>query len=147
VPEAPPAATPTTEDAPRAEAAPPPLPPAPKAADNKLIFDFAQAESDTNAWVTGDSVVPASPDIKFHNRKPSYPNDAAYRGEQGAVILLVHVSPDGLVSGVDVLRSSGFNALDRAARDAVLTWHFLPSMKDGRPVPEDLPMRFVFALD
>ncbi|MGA3403263.1 MAG: TonB family protein [Acetobacteraceae bacterium] len=147
-PQAPPAAASTTEDAPPPAAAPPPpAPPAPRAADNKLTFDFAAAESDTNALVTGDLMVPASPDVKFHNRKPSYPNEAVFRGEQGAVVLLIHVSPEGLVSGVDVVQSSGFAALDRAARDAVLTWHFLPSVKDGQPVPDEVPLRFVFALD
>ena len=148
-PEAPPDATPTAEAAPPpASAPPPPAPPAPKAAENnKLTFDFADLESDTNALVTGDLMVPASPDVKFHNRKPSYPSVAAWRGEQGAVVLVVHVSPDGLVSGVDVVQSSGFAALDSAARDAVLTWRFLPSVKDGRPVPDDVPIRFVFALE
>jgi protein TonB len=147
-PDKPPAAPTTAEAAPPPAAAPPPpTPPAPQSADSKLSFDFADAESDTNALVTGDLIVPASPDVKFHNRKPSYPNEAAFRGEQGAVVLLIHVSPDGLVTGVDVVRSSGFTALDRAAGDAVLTWHFLPSVKDGQPVPADVPMRFVFALD
>jgi periplasmic protein TonB len=147
----PPAAPVTAEAAPPpppSSAAPPqpPSPPAPPSANDKLTFDFAQAESDTNALVTGDLVVPASPDVKFHNRKPSYPVSAAWRGEQGAVILMIHVAPDGLVTSVDVVRSSGFAALDSAARDAVLTWHFLPSVKDGQPVPDDVPIRFVFAL-
>lgn len=147
-PEAPPAAVPTVEDAPPKAASPPqPAPPAPQASDNKLTFDFAAVESDTNALVTGDMMVPASPDIKYHNRKPSYPNEAAFRGEQGSVVLLIHVSPEGLVNGVDVLRSSGYPALDHAAQDAVVTWHFLPSVKDGQPVPAAVPMRFVFALD
>ncbi len=147
-PQAPPAAQPTTGDAPPPAAAPPPpAPPAPRASDDKLTFDFADAESDTNALVTGDLMVPPSPDVKFHNRKPSYPTEAAFRGEQGAVVLLIHVSPYGLVSGVDVVQSSGYAALDHAARDAVLTWHFLPSIKDGQPVQADIPMRFVFALD
>ena len=93
-PQAPPAAQPTTEDAPPPAAAPPPpAPPAPRASDDKLTFDFADAESDTNALVTGDLMVPPSPDVKFHNRKPSYPTEAAFRGEQGAVVLLIHVSP------------------------------------------------------
>ncbi len=147
-PEAPPAAVATTEPAPPpATAPPPPAPPAPEAASNKLVFDFAQVESDTNALVTGDLMVPPSPDVKFHNRKPSYPNEAALRGEQGSVVLLIHVSPDGLVGGVDVVQSSGYGTLDRAARDAVSTWHFLPSFKDGHPVPSAVPIRFVFALD
>lgn len=104
-------------------------------------------ESDTNALVTGDLLVPPKPDAKYHNRKPSYPLDAAWRGEQGTVVLLIHVTPDGLVSGVDVLRSSGFGELDHAAEDAVLTWHFLPSVRAGQAVPAAMRMGFVFGLD
>ena len=121
--------------------------PAPPASGDALKFDFASVESDTNAWVTGPLVVPPSPDIKYHNRKPSYPPAAARQGEQGKVILLAHVTPDGLVSSVDVIHSSGFADLDRAAREAVETWHFLPSIKDGQPVPAVMPIGFEFALD
>jgi periplasmic protein TonB len=147
-------AAPTADEppppAPSAEAPaapPPPAPPAPKPAENKLTFDFAQAESDTNAWVTGSSVLPPSPDIKFHNRKPSYPMAAAQRGEQGTVVLLIHVTAEGVVTDVEVARSSGFPTLDRAASDAVQTWHFLPSIKDGAPAPSDVQFGFVFSLD
>jgi len=146
--------TPTTPETRAAAAAKPQTadasPPAPQAqapGDNKLTFNFAPVESDTNALVTGDLMVPASPDVKYHNRKPSYPLDAAFRGEQGTVTLLIHVSPDGLVSSVDIVRSSGFSALDHAAEDAVVTWHFLPAVKDGRPVSAEVPMRFAFELD
>ena len=148
-PKAPPAApvVAEAEAEPPAAAPPPPSPPAPASPQDELRFNSAELESDTNALVTGDLVVPPSPDVKYHNRKPSYPMTAALEGEQGAVILLIHVSPDGLVNGVDVVRSSGFSVLDRAARDAVLTWHFLPSVRDGQAVPSDVPIRFVFALD
>jgi len=112
-----------------------------------LTMDLGSVVSDTNALVTGDLVLPPGVDSKFHNRKPSYPMDAALRGEQGAVLLMIHVAPDGLVSRVDVMRTSGFAGLDRAAREAVETWHFLPSVKDGQPVPADMPMRVVFAID
>ena len=52
--------------------------------------------------------------------------------------------PDGRTTGADVVSSSGYPLLDRAARDAVKTWRFLPAFQDGRPVPSDLTMRFVF---
>ena len=139
--------TAAAEQSPPAAASPPPATHAQASGDSKLNFNFASVDSDTNALVTGDLVVPASPDIKYHNRKPSYPVDAAYFGEQGTVTLLVHVSPNGLVSSVDVLRSSGHPELDRAAEDAVVTWHFLPAVKDGRPVSAEVPMRFAFELD
>lgn len=115
--------------------------------DDKLSIDLAQAESDTNAWVLGNDVLPPTADVKYHNRKPSYPAEAALRGEQGTVVLIVHVGADGLVHGIDVARSSGFPALDHAAIDAVRTWHFLPSVRDGQPVPADMPAKFVFIED
>ena len=147
-PEVPPPA-PTTSKArqPRTEAPPVPAPAAPKATDDKLAFDFSGVEGEGNAFMTGSFVVPPSPDVKYHNRKPYYPEEAALRGEQGAVVMTIHVTPDGLVSSVDIVESSGHPALDRAARDAVLTWHFLPSVKDGQPVPANVPVRFDFVLD
>ncbi len=121
-------------------------PPAP-ASRSAPEFSLGGVASDTNALVTGELLAPPSADPKFHNRKPSYPDEAARRGEQGAVVLMIHVSPDGLVRGVDIAQSSGFRLLDRAAREAVQTWHFLPAVRDGQPVPFDMPMRIVFDLN
>jgi protein TonB len=104
-------------------------------------------DSETNAFVIGDHVVPASIDAKSRNREPVYPLEAVRRAEQGAVILLIHVSPEGLASGVDVLTSSGHASLDRAARDAVAAWRFLPAVKDGQPIPFDMPLRVTFQLE
>lgn len=118
-----------------------------KPAPNPFTLNLGAVESDTNAWVTGNIVVPPRPDIKFHNRKPSYPQAAALRGEHGAVLLLVHVQPDGLVGNVEVAQSSGYATLDNSARDTVLTWHFLPSVKNGQPIASELPVRIVYALD
>jgi protein TonB len=107
-------------------------------------FNIGGTDSESNAIASGDRIVPASPDNKFRNRPPIYPEEAARRGEQGSVILVIHVSPMGLTSGVDVLQSSGHTALDRAAREAVLAWRFLPAVRDGEPIPFDMPMRFIF---
>jgi protein TonB len=105
-------------------------------------------DSETNAIViAGPHVIPASIDAKYRNREPIYPREAARRAEQGAVILLIHVSPLGLPVGIDIAESSGFVLLDRAASEAVWGWHFLPAMLDGRPVPFDMKLRVVFQLD
>jgi protein TonB len=104
-------------------------------------------DSETNAIVTGPHVIPASVDAKFRNKEPVYPPEAVRRAEQGAVILLIHVSPEGLASGIDVLKSSGYGVLDRAAREAVLNWRFLPAVKDGEPIPFNMPLRVTFQLE
>jgi protein TonB len=103
--------------------------------------------AETDATVTGPHVIPASVDAKFRNLEPVYPPEAVRRAEQGTVILAIHVSPDGLPTGVDVVQSSGFVLLDRTARDTVMGWHFLPAVQDGQPIPFDMKFRVVFHLD
>lgn len=121
-------------------------PDAAPASQQKLSFNLGGAASDTNALVTGDMLMPPTADPKFRNRKPSYPPEAAQRGEEGAVVLMIHVAPDGLVSGVDIAESSGFGLLDQAARKAALSWHFLPAVRNGHPVSFDMPLRIKFSL-
>lgn len=127
-------------------AALPQMPPVP-AAKSALQINLGGVASDTNALVTGSMMLPPTADPKFHNRKPNYPPDAAMLGQQGTVVLMVHVSPEGLVTGVDITQSSGYRMLDRAARDTVLAWHFLPALRHGRPVRFAMPIRIRFALD
>ena len=59
-------------------------------------INLGGTDSETNAIVTGPSVIPASVDAKFRNQEPVYPPEAVRRAEQGAVMLLIHVSPEGL---------------------------------------------------
>ncbi len=103
-------------------------------------------DSMTNALVSGPGVIPAKIDARWRNREPVYPPASAQRREAGAVLLLVHVGPDGAVASIDVAESSGFPPLDDAARTAVATWHFLPAVHDGQPMPSDMPLRVVFQL-
>jgi protein TonB len=127
---------------------PPPAPPAENSREAPQIT-IGGNNSDTNTFVTsfGPYVVPATVDSRYHNRNPIYPAAAARRAEEGTVMLLIHVSPDGLTSGVDIAETSGYPDLDQAASDAVSSWHFLPAVKDGKPMPFDMPLRIVFHLD
>ena len=121
-------------------------PPVPHAQEAPQI-NLGGTDSDTNAIATGPNLIPASVDAKYHNRDPVYPREAAIRGDHGAVTLLIHISPEGLASDVDIAQSSGYPALDQAARNAVWKWHFLPAVKDGKPIEFDMPLRVVFRLD
>ena len=121
-------------------------PPAPDA-DAAPHINLGGTDSLSNVLVKGDQIIPAGPDSKVHNKEPVYPLEAARRGEQGLVILLVHVTPDGTVAGIDIARSSGFSRLDRAARDAVTTWKFVPAVQNGQPIPSSIPLRIMFDLN
>ncbi len=108
------------------------------------MFDLAGTESQSNAEVLGGHILPASPDNRFRNRPPIYPEEAANRGEHGSVVLLIHVSGAGIATGVDVVESSGVASLDQAAVTAVRKWRFHPALREGEAIPFDMPFRFVF---
>jgi protein TonB len=118
--------------------------PTPPQSQKALVFDFEGNGSEANAIANGDQILPAMRDSRFRNRYPDYPIDAAARGEHGAVSVMIHVSENGIASGVDVLESSGFKSLDRAAVDAVQKWRFHPAMKAGLAVPFDMAIQFNF---
>jgi protein TonB len=118
-----------------------PTPPQTQAAP---VFDLAGTDSDSNAVVMGDRVLPAMPDDRFRNRPPVYPIEAQLHNEYGSVVVMIHVAANGLATGADVMQTSGVDLLDQAALTAVRKWHFRPAMKEGHAVPFDFPFRFVF---
>ena len=143
-------AAPPVQDTQAGEALPSPPVPAPPSERSQEApqITIGGNNSDTNTFVTslGPYVVPATVDSRFHNRNPTYPAAAARFAEEGAVILLIHVSREGLPSSIDIQETSGYPDLDQAASDAVSSWHFLPAVKDGKPVSFDMPLRIVFQL-
>ncbi|MBV8399107.1 MAG: energy transducer TonB [Acetobacteraceae bacterium] len=96
--------------------------------------------------ISGD--IPVSPDPSAPNLPPRYPPEAARRGQQGTVLLVVTIGPAGTASGVSITQSSGYVLLDRAAQQAVARWRFRPGLDgDGVPVSSHLPIRIRFVLD
>jgi protein TonB len=79
--------------------------------------------------------------------RPDYPTDSVRRGEEGTVLCAMRVDEDGRVADVEVLRSSGHPALDRAAAAALRRWVFEPARADGQPVPARVLHQVVFRLD
>jgi protein TonB len=74
------------------------------------------------------------PPVVISNPQPVYPPQAARRHEEGAVRCRIHLRADGCVQSVEVVRSSGFLDLDKAALDALLKWRFHPAKCDGLPI-------------
>jgi len=78
------------------------------------------------------------------NPPPRYPAAARRRGQQGTVVLSVHVDEQGRVSNLWLFESSGHSSLDTAALQAVKDWLFEPGMQDGKKVAMwvTVPVRF-----
>lgn len=61
------------------------------------------------------------------NPKPPYPPLSRRAGEQGKVVLRVHVAADGSVTEVQLNTSSGHPRLDDSALATVRRWKFVPA--------------------
>jgi protein TonB len=74
----------------------------------------------------------------------AYPPRAIELNQQGEALVRVRLDTAGTAVEIVLHRSSGHHALDSAALAAVRSWHFLPAMRDGRPVPSwvEIPVRF-----
>lgn len=55
---------------------------------------------------------------------PIYPKLAIKRGLEGNVRIRIKVSSEGLPDGVEILKSSGYESLDKAAVESVTSWRF-----------------------
>lgn len=76
--------------------------------------------------------------------RPSYPEPARRREQEGTVILLLRVGVDGHVEEAQLHQSSGHRLLDEAALEAARAWTFVPARQGPRPVEAwvHVPVRF-----
>lgn len=115
----PPAPTPP---APAPEVTPPPQPEVAKAAPP------APAEEDP----------PIDPPLfnadYLDNPAPGYPSLSRRLGEEGRVLLRVHVAAGGAAKSVVLHKSSGHSRLDQVALDTVKRWKFVPARQGDKPV-------------
>lgn len=138
-------------------APPKPRPPQPKPAvaprpTAQAAVTKAPVPDAGNASITQQQAAASSSLVVFEG-KPRYripPTPAVYPprsielGQQGEVMVRVRLDADGTAAEIMVWRSSTFPLLDRAALTAVRGWHFLPALRDGRPVAAwvEIPVRF-----
>jgi protein TonB len=96
----------------------------------------APASSATPPMVESVEYVRASP--------PVYPRESQRRREHGTVLLRVLVDAAGRPAQIQVERSSGFERLDNAARDAVAKFLFRPHEVNGvaQPAQVLIPIGF-----
>lgn len=95
------------------------------------------------------AIVPPKFDAAYlSNPAPPYPSASRRMGEEGRVLLKVHVGADGHPLEVSVVQSSGFQRLDDAARDTVLrSWRFVPARQGEQAVAGSVKVPIIYTLN
>jgi protein TonB len=78
--------------------------------------------------------------------RPEYPESARREGREGRVLLRVLVDERGRSRNVEIHSSSGSEALDRAAAQAIRRWRFDPARYGDQPVESWLRIPIEFRL-
>lgn len=113
-------------------------------------------DATTSTGDAGTGIPPASDDIEapavpprvLSSRAPEYPPSAQSRGTEGAVVIRFLLDKTGSVDDMEIVESSGSNALDRAARNAAAGFSFSPGLDSyGRPVRCYVYQTFTFRLE
>lgn len=92
----------------------------------------------------GDGLVPA---VAVSLPRPSYPRVCRRRGQEGTVVLSVVIDADGRPGRIQVVDTSGFTRLDKAARDALKMAVFTPAIQDGLFTESVKQIAFTFRLE
>lgn len=74
---------------------------------------------------------PSSNADYLQNPKPAYPSLSARLGETGRTVYRVWIGVDGKPQRAELVSSSGFPRLDKAAYDTVMAWRYVPGMRNG----------------
>lgn len=80
------------------------------------------------------------------NPKPPYPGISRRLGEQGRVVLRIHVTADGLPQIVQIHTSSGYARLDDSALETVRRWKFVAAKLGNEPVAATVLVPIIFSL-
>lgn len=127
---------PVTQPVRREQVSPPVVVATAEPNDIHVAFEAIASESSVSGPVTSIASTQTGAQLQYASAPPPpYPREALRAGQGGTVLLQVLVDVDGKPLQVEVERSSGHRALDRAAQRHVLErWTFRPAVQDGRPV-------------
>jgi protein TonB len=93
-------------------------------------------------------IIGVRPDPRNPLTKPQYSPRMIREGSQGTIDLEVYVLPSGRVGDARVVKSTGFEELDRAAlAEAKRNWRLLPATRDGVPIEQWHRLRVTFKLN
>jgi TonB family protein len=107
-----------------------------------IIPDTAEHLPDPGVFVAHDKLP-----VSLSVIKPVYPSICAKMNAEGIVMLNVLVDKNGNVARMMVLKSSGYEALDAAAMQALKEARFNPAMQGDKPVAVWVSYPVVFKLN
>lgn len=81
------------------------------------------------------------------NPPPAYPLSARRRGIEGTVLVRAEVAAGGECQRVELKKSSGAEALDQAALEAVKKWRFVPAKRGNQAVVAWVEVPITFKLE
>ena len=76
-----------------------------------------------------------------------YPHWARERNWQGELILAIEIREDGTVGRWKIMRSTGYELLNRAAIRAIQKWRFEPARQKGKPIASCIQIPVQFKID
>ena len=109
-------------------------------------LDSAAAPASAGGSADGTLILPVFNADYLDNPRPAYPQLSRKNGETGRVLLRVYVSANGRAERVVINKSSGFERLDAAARDAVFGWRFVPARRGSEHVAAWVLIPFSFVM-
>ena len=65
---------------------------------------------------------------------PVHPRELLRRRIEASVRLKVRVGISGKVTSIQIAQSSGYEAMDKSAVEAVRRWEFTPGRRNGQPM-------------
>ena len=98
---------------------------------------LAQTPSVIVGEPTGDAVIPV------FAPKPDYAYSAQSNRVQGSGIFQLRIRPDGTVSSVEMIRSTGWRDLDRSSTAVFSKWRF---RSVGHPATVKIPVTFTMGI-
>lgn len=91
--------------------------------------------------------MPSSDADYLRNPKPPYPALSRRLGEQGLVVYSVLIGVDGAAVSARLVKSSGFERLDKAAYEAIMRWRYTPGKRNGTPEAMTFNVPFNWVLE
>jgi TonB family protein len=86
--------------------------------------------------------------VPIERNNPSYPRAELEQSREGWVMLSYIITPEGSVAEPMIENSSGGEAFEKAALQAISRWRYSPATRDGEPVEQSMvKTRVVFQLE